>query len=548
VANTIVSDVEGKLGLQSTTTGCSEDFVAGLVDDMHSLRSSLRSMESTNQFLMMIINRVIDCNKVSHGIALVSQQETIDLKDALQMPIDSIRDLHNTDVHGRVEIVLSDISDGICQHIITDKQWLQENMLCLLSNAVKFSVGGKVRISVSVCRQSATPSVHRTLRQFSRSTSNSSFRLTSSARVPNSSVIERSSVSLRGFPAVDSEREISNHSLSADSETLLLFQVEDSGIGLNEAAMSKLFEPFAQAQRMTGGTGLGLYSLAKRTLSLGGKYGVYNRSARQAQGSVFWFAIPYVPDYTATAYVVDIQGGVFSRKEVLAGLTSMRLDPLSPTVTDGSGTGANCSTKTTGPAFSRNSSNSVSLNKFKILGKIGNMGSTDITTQRSETYRSVESELPSPAGPAVCGSAQGKAATLRVLVVDDSMAILKMTTMMLRRKGFSVTTAENGLLALNILNASTDRFDVILLDLQMPVMDGLECTRRIREMESSRLPEEHADPDGVDTHNEFIVGVSANSDHDTVIQAYEAGVDLFISKPFTMDSFFRAVNKMESKE
>jgi signal transduction histidine kinase len=234
-------------------------------------------MESTNQFLMMIINRVIDCNKVSHGIALVSQQETIDLKDTLQMPIDSIRDLHNTDIHGRVEIILSDISDGICQHIITDKQWLQENMLCLLSNAVKFSVGGKVRISVSVCRQSATPSVHRTLRQFSRSTSNSSFRLTSSARVPNSSVIERSSVSLRGFPAVDSEREISNHSLSADSETLLLFQVEDSGIGLNEAAMSKLFEPFAQAQRMTGGTGLGLYSLAKRTLSLGGKYGVYNR-------------------------------------------------------------------------------------------------------------------------------------------------------------------------------------------------------------------------------------------------------------------------------
>lgn len=59
--------------------------------------------------------------------------------------------------------------------------------------------------------------------------------------------------------------------------------------------MQALFSPFKQTQRLAGGTGLGLYSLAKRLEALNGRYGVAKRRDGR-QGSLFWFSIPYRPD------------------------------------------------------------------------------------------------------------------------------------------------------------------------------------------------------------------------------------------------------------
>ncbi len=59
-----------------------------------------------------------------------------------------------------------------------------------------------------------------------------------------------------------------------------------------------LFSPFKQAQRFAGGTGLGLFSLARRVEALKGAYGVKKRRDEK-QGALFWFTIPYRPDPTA---------------------------------------------------------------------------------------------------------------------------------------------------------------------------------------------------------------------------------------------------------
>eukprot|EP01034_Spumella_vulgaris_P047356 gene47356-biopygen13482 len=59
--------------------------------------------------------------------------------------------------------------------------------------------------------------------------------------------------------------------------------------------MQSLFSPFKQAQRLAGGTGLGLFSLSRRVDAIGGRYGVMKRPDGK-QGSVFWFEIPYKPD------------------------------------------------------------------------------------------------------------------------------------------------------------------------------------------------------------------------------------------------------------
>jgi signal transduction histidine kinase len=77
---------------------------------------------------------------------------------------------------------------------------------------------------------------------------------------------------------------------------MLLVEVDDQGIGLTEEQMARLFAPFQQAQRMTiGGTGLGLFSLAKRLQALQGHYGVTGRKDG-TQGSLFWFAVPFKID------------------------------------------------------------------------------------------------------------------------------------------------------------------------------------------------------------------------------------------------------------
>ena len=78
-------------------------------------------------------------------------------------------------------------------------------------------------------------------------------------------------------------------------QRMLRVEVEDSGIGIHESKRSDLFQPFKQAQRRVGGTGLGLYSIMKRVECLGGDCGVMNRRDGGV-GSCFWFRVPYRPD------------------------------------------------------------------------------------------------------------------------------------------------------------------------------------------------------------------------------------------------------------
>jgi signal transduction histidine kinase len=194
-------------------------------------------MLGTSSFMTMCINRCLDYTKASKGVKLVPKPETVNLQEALDFPISIMRD-----VQTQLPIMLAPVPAEICSHIITDKQWLMENVLCLLSNAVRYSQAGSVEIYVSL------------------------------------------------------DPVLSNDSTKADEiPALLRFEVSDCGIGITEETMSTLFAPFKQAQRLAGGTGLGLFSLAKRVEALHGQYGVRTRHDG-TQGSMFWFSIPYRPD------------------------------------------------------------------------------------------------------------------------------------------------------------------------------------------------------------------------------------------------------------
>jgi signal transduction histidine kinase len=184
--------------------------------------------------MTMGINRSIDFTKASSNIQLVPAMETTDICDVICVSLECMRTLQSS-----ISIQFLPLPAGICRYIITDKHWLGENILCVLSNAVKYSNEGVVNINVEL------------------------------------------------IGGVDGKK-----GLLPESDYFVQINIIDEGIGISEEAMKRLFQPFKQAQRSTGGTGLGLYSLLKRMEALGGSCGIRSRED-SIQGSIFWFTFPY---------------------------------------------------------------------------------------------------------------------------------------------------------------------------------------------------------------------------------------------------------------
>ena len=118
----------------------------------------------------------------------------------------------------------------------------------------------------------------------------------------------------------------------------------------------------------------------------------------------------------------------------------------------------------------------------------------------------------------------------RILAVEDNPLNLKLLISLLQRLGYEdVLTASNGVEALAILE--TEKVDVIFMDLQMPIMDGIEATHRIRSMEvntSSMSPVR-------------IVALTANSSMSTRNECFASGMNHYISKPFNTRSLAEAI-------
>ena len=108
----------------------------------------------------------------------------------------------------------------------------------------------------------------------------------------------------------------------------------------------------------------------------------------------------------------------------------------------------------------------------------------------------------------------------KILVVDDDLLNQRMMKLILTREGYEVDLASNGSEALDAVKLH--HYDVVFMDLQMPVMDGLEASRRIREWENGG-------------RHTFIVALTASYLPETGHVLFEAGIDNYISKPFELE-------------
>jgi CheY-like chemotaxis protein len=116
-------------------------------------------------------------------------------------------------------------------------------------------------------------------------------------------------------------------------------------------------------------------------------------------------------------------------------------------------------------------------------------------------------------------SASEKILPLKILVADDDMLNRRMMQLLLVHEGHHVDVVSNGLEAFDAVKFQ--KFDMVLMDLHMPVMDGIEASNRIREWENGG---EHT----------FIVALTGSYLPEEGHQLFEAGMDNYIPKPFEM--------------
>lgn len=133
------------LDLELLKARITPDYVkVPLGDDDHPL-NSLRSLSSSCDFMMMSINRSIDYTKAIGNISLVPSMVTFNIVSALSRQVTVVRHLQN-----ETKIIINPSSLNLHKNLISDKNWFSENVLCLLSNAVKYSDGGTVDVNIEL--------------------------------------------------------------------------------------------------------------------------------------------------------------------------------------------------------------------------------------------------------------------------------------------------------------------------------------------------------------------------------------------------------------
>ncbi|MGZ4959498.1 MAG: PAS domain S-box protein [Methylomonas sp.] len=481
-------------------------------------RGLVRNIHNAGNSLLGIINDILDFSKIEAGrldieIKPFSLSELLDELASLLMTVANKKNLEL--------IFIPPVSvDGL----LGDKPRLQQVLVNLLGNAIKFTDRGEVALHIDVVQL-------------------------------------------------------------ADESEAMRFRVRDTGIGISGDHLAEIFSAFSQADssisRRFGGTGLGLAICERLVELMGGKLEV---TSQEGVGSEFRFQLPlqradsdYLTQSSLQPMSLLVADDCASAREALSNTINslgwqadtvdsgdaalhqfmarwhvqrpydvLLLDWQMPGK-DGLETAQEIQSALDSQLGEQNRAPIVIMvtayDKNLLLAQPGG-DRVDCILSKPVTatalYNSIATIVghrdgaPTPDQLAIGNEIDRSIHGVRVLLVDDSEFNLELALRILQGNGAIVHTAGNGQEALAWLNAHPDSVDIVLMDVQMPVMDGYSATRLIRQdTRWQNLP---------------VVALSAGVLKDEQEKALAAGMNDFVSKPFKVDHFLATIQRLVRRQ
>jgi PAS domain S-box-containing protein len=479
-------------------------------------RDYIETVRNSGDALLTIINDILDFSKIESG-KMDLECLPLDLRDC----VESALDLLASRAHEKSLELLAIVDDAVPSAIKGDITRLRQILINLLGNSIKFTEKGEVTLKVSV----------------------------------------------------EEGKQTKGESPASLSTCILRFSVRDTGIGLDEAGISRLFKSFSQVDASTtrkfGGTGLGLVVSKRLAEMMGGTMWVESKGL--GHGSTFFFTIqvesaPPIarvltsPEQMRGKRILVVDDNANNRLILTKQLQSWQM--TSAAVESGFEA---LSLLERGEKFDlaildmqMPEMDGVMLaEKIRKLVPVKQLPMVMLTSlgrrepgweklfaaflskpvKSSQLYNvlveTLAKDMIGRAAPARHSAAEslydptvGERNPLRVLLVEDNAVNQKLARRMLERFGYRADVAANGLEALEALDRQP--YDLVFMDVQMPEMDGFEATRQIRSLLCA-------------TRQPRIVAMTANAMQGDREECLTAGMDDYVSKPIGVNELRSAL-------
>ncbi len=510
-----------------------------------------QTIRSSAEALLAVINDILDYSKIEAGRVELEESEF-----DLATTIEEVLDLVAAPARAKQVDLVYKIASGVPSRVRTDVTRLRQILVNLAGNAVKFTPKGSVKIEVAVVgANSADVNL-----------------VDANLADANPAAANPAGATLAGADAVAAAA-----TLRKDAAALTLrFSVIDTGIGIPDSAMQRLFKAFSQADASTtrryGGTGLGLVICARLAELLGGR--IWADSV-PGHGAAFRFTVqlrpgvqqpvPVPPRDLAGRRVLVVDDIPETRQLQVLRLQQAGLIVLSAA---SAAEALELLTRCNGAA-----SSTAQASEAPVEAVLLDLYLPGLNTARSnpaggiELARAIRDDTRFVGLPVIAVTSMAKAdlgagvnlffahllkpvhsdsllnaveraltgnhayattqthmkalvprthnAGLRVLVADDNSVNQRLAVKMLERLGINADVASDGVEVLDALNSK--QYDVILMDVQMPEVDGIEATRRIIAQYGEQRPR--------------IIALTADAMQGDRERCLAAGMDDYIAKP-----------------
>ena len=458
------------------------------------LSSQINQVDIINrsgESLLAIINDILDYSKIEAG-KMVLEEHPLALDTVIG---DCLALFHASGKYSNLKLY-SCIHDDVPNHFIGDATRLRQILVNLIGNACKFTPEGSVAIDVEI-------------------------------------------------------------SAPAPEHPMLRFSVSDTGIGIKSETASTLFEAFSQADSSTtreyGGTGLGLAISKQLAHLMGGDIGA---TSQEGNGSTFWFTVQLAIDTAQNTahqqqnklpeiFVACTDSAVMRIAQQVAhkvhpldkSLPTQRAQHLAhPIIWDGSEGHQNDITTI---VTNQNVKLYIPANQTRAIEQW--QKKADVCP--ISTPLSVQSLLNAIRQPPSKNEASMHSlkpdiqlSHLSALVAEDNIVNQMVIEGMLNKLGINCVLCENGQVALKRLLTDKQIFNIVLMDCEMPIMDGFEATRRIREWEVNNQASPH-----------IIIALTAHTEAEHRQRVSDSGMDLYLSKPLTLARLQETLSQLTPK-